>query len=160
MASELLTLDVEASGLSNDSYPISIGIAGSENQSQYWLICPMEDWTYWDEFAEDKHGISRDHLIEHGRDAFLVAREINALFRGMTLIVDSTWDAIWVDRLFADLGINKSFEIKHISDVAPKAMSDLIFDEIETIEWDHNAAADAMRLRGIILKHLGELHFE
>lgn len=153
MPEDLLTLDIESSGLSDDSYPISIGISGSDNQSWYWLVCPLEDWSHWDDFAQDNHGISRDELIEEGRDAFLVSREINAVFNGKTLIVDSKWDSFWINRLYSDLGVEPSFSVKHLADVFPGSVSSAVFDEIEKRDWIHNAASDAKDLRDIILRH-------
>lgn len=151
--SELFTLDIESSGLATDSYPISIGVAGADDESWYWLICPLEDWNHWDEFAQDKHGISRDELVEQGRDAFLVSRELNAIFKGKTLVVDSKWDEAWLARLFTDLDVRPSFVVKHLSDIVPSVVSEAIFDEIENGSWEHNAESDAKHLRNIILKY-------
>lgn len=154
MSSDLFTLDAEASGLSNDSYPISIGISGPDNQSWYWLICPLEDWDYWDEFAQDRHSIGREHLIEKGRDPFLVAREINSVMAGKRLLVDSTWDIFWINRLFSDVGIMKSFSIKHLEDVFSKSCSTRIMDDLELVDWEHRADKDALVLRESIIKHV------
>ena len=73
-------IDIEASGLDIESYPIEVGLLF--NSSVYtWLIKPEPKWQYWDDAAEKIHGISRQHLLQHGMDAKQAAIEINELVK-------------------------------------------------------------------------------
>lgn len=152
MPGDIITLDTEASGLSDDSYPISIGIAG-DNKTWFWLICPLEDWDYWDEFSAEIHGISRSQLIEQGRDPYLVCRELNALFADKVLIVDSTWDVFWISKMFRDINVKMNFQIRKIEDIYSPTAASAIFEEIEKAEWRHSASQDAAQLREILIRH-------
>lgn len=46
---ELLTfLDIEATGIHEDSYPIEIGWVDTEGNESSFLIKPIPEWTHWD----------------------------------------------------------------------------------------------------------------
>jgi hypothetical protein len=151
---DLLTLDIEASSYNNDeSYPVSIGIAGPAGQTWYRLVCPLEHWDDWDPVAEILHGIERETAITHGRDAFLVARELNAMLAGKTLVVDSPWDIQWMKRLYDDVGVSQAFAVALFSDQLPAPVAARIQQQIQTQEWPHVANEDAVLLRKIILAH-------
>lgn len=148
---EFLTLDVEASSLYGDSsYPISIGIAGPKD-TWYRVICPLPEWEDWDELAAMLHGIERDFLLAQGRDAFFVARELNALLKDQTVLVDSEWDVFWVKKLFDEVGVTLAFSVELLSQHVSKAESDQIYQVIEDVEWPHVANEDAVLLRRIIV---------
>lgn len=70
-------IDVEASGLGPLSYPIEIGVAMVPGQRYSVLVVPAEDWVWWDDQAERIHGISRQTLVEHGKNVAFVAAELN-----------------------------------------------------------------------------------
>lgn len=149
---EFLTLDVEASSLYGDSsYPISIGIAGPKD-TWYRVICPLPEWEDWDELAAMLHGIERDFLLAQGRDAFFVARELNALLKDQTVLVDSEWDVFWVKKLFDEVGVTLAFSVELLSQHVSKAESDQIYQVIEDVEWPHVANEDAVLLRRIIVE--------
>ena len=152
---DLLTLDVEASSYNNDdSYPVSIGIAGAGAQTWYRLVCPLEDWCDWDPVAEVMHGIERETAITHGRDAFLVAREMNAMLQGRTLLVDSPWDIRWMAKLFDDVGVKMAFKIELFDSHFSSATTAEVYAKIESLEWPHVANEDAALLRKILCKQV------
>jgi hypothetical protein len=152
---EFLTLDIEASSYNSDvSYPVSIGIAGPGGQTWYRLVCPLEEWDDWDPVAEILHGIERETAITHGRDAFLVARELNAVLAGQTVIVDSPWDIRWLTKLYDDVGVKPAFFTKLYSDVVPEDVAGRIAIQIASQEWPHVANEDAAMLRSIIARCL------
>ncbi|AYG48439.1 hypothetical protein DV532_29860 (plasmid) [Pseudomonas sp. Leaf58] len=151
---ELLTLDIEASSYNNDeSYPVSIGIAGPGGQTWYRLVCPLEHWDDWDPVAEILHGIERETIITHGRDAFLVARELNAMLAGKTLIVDSPWDIQWMKKLYDDVDVSQAFSVLLFSDHLPAQTVAKIHEQIEVLNWPHVANEDAVLLRKILAVH-------
>ncbi len=103
-------IDLEASGLSSQSYPIEVGIVLDTGQRYQSLIRPLEDWTHWDPSAEALHGISRAELLKQGRPIRKVCEEINELCLGQTLYSDCwVFDNSWLNNLFARAGIPRRF---------------------------------------------------
>ncbi|MGY0484315.1 3'-5' exonuclease [Endobacter medicaginis] len=94
-------LDFEASGLSYDSYPISVGVCFLHSHSTFYrVIRPHTRWTHWDPAAESIHGLGRDWIEIHGQAADQVARELLEWLDGSEIFVDlSTMDGFWFERL-------------------------------------------------------------
>jgi hypothetical protein len=105
-------IDVEASGFGRDSYPIEVGLALPDGRCWCSLIKPLPPWRHWDASAEQVHQIERATLLDHGRDAVLVARELNRLLRGQTVYSDG-WahDYTWLARLYDAVGETPSFRV-------------------------------------------------
>jgi hypothetical protein len=75
---DIWIIDVDASGLGNASDPIEVGITnGVESYSS--LIKPLSSWTDWNEDSAGIHNIGRDTLASEGKEAFVVAEELNAM---------------------------------------------------------------------------------
>ncbi|SEF69679.1 3'-5' exonuclease family protein [Marinobacterium lutimaris] len=101
---ELICIDIEASGLGPDSYPIEVAwkcdISGNKDE---FLIDPasVEGWDYWDEFAEELHGIGHHQLGSEGISAAQACERLNAELAGKTLTCDAyDFDLFWLTRLF------------------------------------------------------------
>lgn len=105
-------IDVEASGFGPESYPIEIGLALPDNERYCSLICPCDDWTYWDDDAQSVHGISRDLLMQTGKPLQDVALELNNLLGRMTVYSDG-WvvDKPWITKLFDQACMVQTFHI-------------------------------------------------
>lgn len=114
MANDLLVIDIKASGLCDQSYPISIGVAGAEDQRWSWLIYPLETWHGWSHESESEHGITRDKLLEEGRDGFIICKEMNAIFKGLKLVASTSFVIGLLTKIFKDLSIIMSFEVLEI----------------------------------------------
>lgn len=116
---DIAIIDVEASGLHFDSYPIEIAVLkGSVVRS--WLVRPEDSWTYWCETAESLHGISRNQLAKEGLPAVDVATQLNAFltdFNGVVYSDAQRWDADWVDTLYFAAGESRRFHIGSIHDL-------------------------------------------
>lgn len=106
-------VDVEASGLHIDSYPVEIAVLAAGVVSS-WLIVPEPGWRYWDPVAEEMHGITRKMLREQGTRAAKVARELNATVRSLGGVVYSDaahWDRDWIMTLYIATGISCEFQV-------------------------------------------------
>lgn len=152
-SNDVLTMDIEASGLTAESYPVSIGVAGNE-QRWIWYVSPLGEWDEWCEIAAAMHGIERDFLLSQGRDAFLIAREMNAIFKGHTLLVNSDWDQVWLAKLFDESGVRCAFEVKRLEQVFSSDTCTLINDAFESADIPHEADKDATVLRDAIVAAL------
>jgi len=112
-------LDVEASSLNMDSYPIEIAWSDNNGSIESHLINPysVEYWTDWDYNAQQIHGISRKQLREEGiSPQKLCHRMKNSIARGEIIYADGGhFDKNWIDALFQEgtqLGYAK-FDIVH-----------------------------------------------
>lgn len=120
-------IDIEASGLHAESYPIEVGIVLSNGKTYEALIQPLESWTHWDESAEALHGISREMLKREGRNAFDVCEEINRLCAGKVLFSDCwIYDYSWLQKLFGYTGILPRFQCSPM---------EAVITEEDLIDW-------------------------
>jgi hypothetical protein len=153
-----LLIDIEASGLGPDSYPIEIAIgpvAGGEIWSA--LICPDESWADldWDETAAELHGITRNALAVAGKPAAEVAAKVWALLSGQTVYSDAPHqDGFWLERLRECLfPPPASITLTHIATLLPAAIGAAIrAGEIEP-ERVHRAAADVAAMQAFLKRH-------
>lgn len=112
-------IDIEASGLHFDSYPIEIAVLAS-GKYHSWLIKPDESWTHWCERAETLHGISRSLLFKEGLPVSIVADELSEVLGNTTSMIYSDadrWDEDWLSTLFYASGRKSPLKICSIFDL-------------------------------------------
>lgn len=115
-------IDIEASGLHFDSYPIEVAVR-LRGVCKSWLIKPEPEWQYWCSTAESIHGISREQLFRDGLPATKVVKELNAFLAESDTILYSDahrWDNDWVDTLYYAVKTEKPFYVDSIYDVIGK----------------------------------------
>jgi len=84
----MIIFDVEASGLSAESYPIEFAWQDSENQNCFdsFLIKSSSEWTHCDSFAETEiHHISREMLEFDGISIEEACNRLNTNLSGKTI---------------------------------------------------------------------------
>jgi len=112
---EVVYVDLEASGLGAESYPIEVAWKCPETgRSDNFFINPdsVSGWRYWDEFAEELHGIDREQLVREGLSVEDACERLNTALDGVTLISDAPeFDSFWVRRLFAASGMRCHFKM-------------------------------------------------
>lgn len=99
-------IDIEASGLHFDSYPIEIAVLVN-GLPHVWLIKPESSWTHWCDKAETLHGISRSKLIKQGVSASIVVDELTDVLSDTPGVIYSDadrWDEDWLSILFFTSG--------------------------------------------------------
>jgi DNA polymerase III epsilon subunit-like protein len=113
--SSIATLDIEASGIHPDSYPIEIGIILPNGDAYCSLIKPAESWVYWDDDAERVHGISQEELLENGKNPVEVAGDLNQILQQSTVYSDC-WvlDHPWLIKLFQQASIQQTFTLQDV----------------------------------------------
>ena len=94
-------IDIEASGLDAEAYPIEIGVALPSGETFCALIKPEPDWQFWDDDAEKVHRVPRDILELYGRPIDEIVVELNDLIGGQTAFSDG-WEADkpWLSQMF------------------------------------------------------------
>ncbi|ROT97829.1 exonuclease domain-containing protein [Histidinibacterium lentulum] len=150
-------IDFEASSLSEDSWPIEVGLAslaGSRIRTWSSLIRPEESWPMaaWSDRSQQVHKISLEQLNDVP-SAGEVARQLIERAGDAILISDApTFDQAWLDRLLDVLPECERARLK----IAPEDV--LLSDpRVHTAaylrhRWEHRdgaahrAAADARRL--------------
>lgn len=153
------SLDIEASGLQSQSFPLQIAWCDSRGQSRCYLLQPSDSWDLesWDENAETLHGISLIHAQQNGIACEDVAKELNAHLQSMTVVSDGeAFDSNWLSMTFAAAGIEPLFKIqdayrwlgKRVR--AEKLVAQTALDAIKAHEKckgrNHNALDDARLL--------------
>lgn len=124
-------IDIEASGLHFDSYPIEIAVLIGEDV-QSWLIKPEPAWDYWSERAEEMHGISRALLETAGTAAEVVGQQLNdcAERTGGVLYSDAVfWDEDWLKTLFYAAKLPMRFRVSSIFDLLSLVETEIFHKE-------------------------------
>lgn len=111
-------LDCEASSLNHDSYPIEIAWNDEQGNIESYLINPYgypKSYTDWEPDSQAIHGLSRKYLSQTGKHPDVVANHLNNKLEKKTVYTDAPdFDAMWCDRLFSAVGIDRAFEVKNI----------------------------------------------
>ena len=109
------TLDIEASGIHPESYPIEIGIVLKSGESWCSLIKPDNSWQHWDKSAEKIHGISRSDLQQYGKPISEVTQHLNQLLNRGTVYCDCwSLDSPWLLKLFHQAKAYQDFKLLDI----------------------------------------------
>ena len=108
-------LDIEASGLGRESYPVEIGFVLADGQTYCSLIRPAPDWTHWDPEAERMHRITQETVQRHGREVTEVATQLNERLNGLTLYCDGfVQDYVWLGVLFEAADMTPTFKLDNL----------------------------------------------
>lgn len=110
----MIILDIEASGLALESYPIEVAWQHRFNSAKHdsFLIRPAPQWLHWDDYAEKHiHHISRESLQE-GIDVREAAIRLNSALSGEDVYTDAvSYDLRWMKVLFRAAGIEMEFKM-------------------------------------------------
>lgn len=144
--SQILCLDLEASGFGAESYPIEVGVVSvSTRQAQSWLLKPPEVWLkhgYWSVDSEKVHGLSQKILEAEGQDLEKVAAALIRVCSGRLVLSDARkYDCAWLQRLWDVLGYKDApFEVDSFHDVAAYMAQSAFSDPEAALERARDAA--------------------
>lgn len=146
-------IDIEASGLHFDAYPIEIAVTLA-SKVHAWLIQPEPGWTYWSEQAEAMHGLSRSFLQTHGLPASAVAQQLNQVLADSVGVVYSdacAWDEDWLNTLFRAADEIRQFHILPVDELFAAQEMALFQAELARLHQGgqfrrHRAAGDVAAL--------------
>jgi DNA polymerase III epsilon subunit-like protein len=149
---EIGIIDIEASGLHFDSYPIEVAVL-LRGEHKSWLIKPEPSWQYWCTTAESMHGISRDKLMQYGLPAAEVVKQLNAFLKKTDVVLYSDahhWDDDWINTLYYAAKVDKPFYVDSIYEVMGNDKAnqfDKYFAQLaESGQYKHHRAADDARM--------------
>lgn len=140
-------IDVEASGIHPDSYPIKLAICSLEGNAAFeTLIMPASYWEHWCHDAQDLHGIDQGSLFLHGLDTREVALGLNEQFGGKILLCDSNQDIFWIDVLFEAAGFDSHFSIVNVHNILHPEFQEAFLKAFPAAKA-HRPMDDAIALR-------------
>jgi len=151
----LYILDIEASGLNDDSYPIEIAWCALDGGDSFSaLINPDSagDWESWDDYAEFAiHGISRLKCCEQGENVVIAARRVETLLSDHLVFSDAPYqDQKWLDRLFDAVGRRCPAILMPIEQaVFPGKRAELTVS-LSQLTRPHRAMGDCLLLKTVV----------
>jgi len=144
-----IILDIEASGLGAQSYPIEVGVAIQADQRFSRIIRPETNWNHWDCSAERLHRIKRELLFACGRPVDQVAGELNDLLAGQIAYSDG-WvvDKPWLNLLFRAARVPMKFHLSPLELILTEPQMAIWHKEKHAVETElaatrHRASHDA-----------------
>lgn len=162
-----LYIDIEASGLEEESYPIEIAWNNASGVITSHLIKPLPEWSHWNQEAEKAHGISRELLESEGIAPAEMCRLLRQDLHGRRLYSDATLlEKMWLNRLFQSVEDRDCpFLILGITKIPPiheacyeRGLYDRLKNQAtEEMGMAHRAAADVqihLRVFDLVTKHL------
>jgi hypothetical protein len=145
----MIILDIEASGLSEESYPIQLALLDSDTgDSLMFYIKPAEDWIHWDETAQDIHNITKHLLDNVGIDVDDAVKRIIEFMTDKgenTMYCDApNYDGFWLSRLFdAAYPVEVHYRVDHVISICDsKEEADQILDIMSKQDRPHDALED------------------
>jgi hypothetical protein len=147
-------LDVEASSLEINSYPIEIAWSDHLGNIESHLINPysVEEWTDWDYHAQQVHGISRKLCREEGVHPYHLCNRMSQSIRPDEIIYadGAGFDENWVDTLYGagSLAGYAQFKIIHSDVVMLPLLMRIEFDDRKRWQLYENLKLEARRMVG------------
>lgn len=148
-------IDIEASGLEKESYPIEIAFVDLESSEAFsFLIKPYSHWTHWNEQAEKVHNISQSELLKNGSNPYEVAENVFNLLSQSQVFSDAyQFDSHWLNTLLLDSGF---------PEIVVQPVHDLISDQnvfnfnysLNELKTPHRALQDCLMIKECILKYI------
>jgi hypothetical protein len=146
----MIILDIEASGLNLESYPIEIAWQHRSNPKllDSFFIRPAPEWTYWDQYAEDHiHHISRSTIQAEGIDVYAAATRLNDALGEYEVYSDSPeYDGRWLGRLFRAAQIEKRFRLLSVYSLIDPSKEVSFQHRYAQSEIQHRALSDVKNI--------------
>ncbi len=149
-------IDLEASGLSAQSWPIEVGWCFREGAPQAYLVRPAPAWSEdaWDERAQALHGVSYQTLKKYGEAPENLCALLNTALTGCIVYSDAPdWDGFWLYRLFQAGGQRQTFSLTDFRQVfkgaSTSAINGLVAKAAKTAPHRHRASADVLHMKAV-----------
>jgi len=149
-------IDLEASGLGPQSWPIEVGWCFKSGAPEAHLIAPASEWAReaWDQEAEALHGIALASLSKTGAAPASVCARLNRALKGAVVYSDAPdWDGFWLYRLFAAAGVKQGFSLVNFADLfdglGAAELQALLARASRTSPHRHRAREDVLHMRRV-----------
>jgi len=162
-----VVIDIEASSLGEESYPIEIAWGNDQDNITSFLINPnyVDDWLDWSVESERIHKISKGQLKKEGIKPREAYQKVKALFGKFDVYSDAPdYDSRWLYALNMACDDNYSYRIYPVSDLINKGFTDRgeippdpysVLDKAYSESKKRHRAAEDVKsiLRAISLSH-------
>ncbi len=149
-------IDLEASGLGAQSWPIEAGWCFVGKAPETMLIKPADSWSMaaWDPNAEALHGLSIDAIKKSGRTVKEICDALNQALEGAAVYSDAPdWDGFWLYRLFSAASERMRFTLSDFADlfvdVPQQAVAAAVEKANEAAPHRHRARDDVLHMKMI-----------
>lgn len=148
-----IIVDVEASGLHPDSYPIEIAWFDFETgESDAFLINPASYWTYWDPVAEQIHGIDRARLQTEGISVFEASDRLMEGLKGRVVYSDAVpFDLMWINALLEASGEERKVVVDSVYKLVPEDSYAALGERLSLSDRPHRALDDCRIIADCVL---------
>lgn len=121
-------IDIEASSLYRESYPVEVGWCFEEGNGESYLIRPLKTWTDWHYRAEELHGISRQQLDVEGFTVQDVGRRVSDMLTACDEVYcDSVaLDGGWLSKLLVAAHLTQQQKLRDVIQLYRRAFLPLI----------------------------------
>lgn len=163
--SDIVFLDIEASGLGDNCFPIEVGFVAAHDLAGWSiLIRPPSAWLKgkcWDARAEDLHRLSLEEIQRDGWPVLDVAAALNQALAGKLVFCDEPdFDRHWLGMVYKAAALTPGFALR---DSKPLFLNGSPLVTIDTPILSampaglrrHRARDDACRLAGSLRILLG-----
>jgi len=147
-------LDIEASSLGINSYPIEIAWSDNKGNIESHLINPywVEEWTDWDYNAQQVHGLSRKLCREEGINPDWLCKHMDqSIIPGDVIYADGVpFDTHWIDVLYevgSTRGYSK-FKVVHSDTVMLPLLKNCEPDDKKRWQLYENLKLEARKMIG------------
>jgi hypothetical protein len=150
---KVFIIDIEASGLADESYPIEIGFCSLDQATtDSFLINPATavNWDHWDEMSQMLYHQIPYEELNNGLSVQDAANRLNQALENKLVISDGIeWDRFWINKLFTTAGVERCFKLKPLSAITNQPQA--IYEYIKGSFKFHRAAEDAKQIAEAIL---------
>lgn len=147
-------IDLEASGLSAQSWPIEVGWCFGDGPPKAYLVRPQPDWdtAAWDKKAEALHGLSYEILTAEGAAPMAICKILNEALADRIVYSDAPdWDGFWLYQLYKASGLKQSFTLTDFHTVlagfSAEKIDCLIEEAARIAPHRHRAEDDVLHMR-------------
>jgi len=147
----MYVLDIEASSLSDTSYPIEIAWCHIDGTDAFSTLINPESaggWDDWDTYAETEiHRLSREQCCQEGQNVVVVAKKVEELLMNHPVCSDAHGkDQQWLDRLFEAVGRRPPAKLMDIKDTVLPKQRAALDQRLKDLERPHRAMDDCLLL--------------
>jgi len=144
---KIIAMDVESTGLCQNSYPVEIAITTREKQRSSiqftTIIQPTAEWLENGEETTESWGVHKipREALKAGMEPWKVCEILDIMLAGENVYVSGgKWDAYWIARLYE--GRTPAFTIRHLDEFPEDQMK----NNLDKNEIQHRALPDATAL--------------